>query len=151
MRIIKFRAKGLNDDNWHYGSYVYTDDNKNNPYLTTPPVGKHQIFEYCAGDFLMGGWEPIEINPNTLGQFTSLKDKNGKEIYEGDILSFAWGTEPDVSSPSNDYLEVRFVRGVFAFLWNGDLDDECAIDSPTLCWATVVGNIHDNPDLIKNN
>lgn len=151
MRIIKFRGKGVGDGDWHYGSYLYTDNNVNNPYLTTPPVGKHQIFEYCAGDFLMGGWEGIEVYPETIGQFTCLYDKNGNEIYEGDILSYTWGTEPDVSSPSNDYLEVRFVRGVFAFLWNGDLDDECAIDSPTLCWATVVGNIHDNPDLIKNN
>ena len=59
--------------------------------------------------------------------------------------------EPDTFVPNNDYLEVRFVRGVFAFLWNGDLDDECTTGSPTHEWATVVGNIHDNPDLIKNN
>lgn len=150
MREIKFRAKGLIDNNWHYGSYVYTDDNKNNPFASGPFKEKHHIIQYYSGDWNLGGWEPIEVNPATLGQFTSLKDKNGKEIYEGDILSYAWGIEPDVSSPSNDYLEVRFVRGVFAFLWNGDLDDECTIDSPTLCWATVVGNIHDNPDLIKN-
>lgn len=149
MREIKFRAKGLIDNQWHYGSYLYTDNNVNNPYLTTPPVGKHQIFEYCAGDFLMGGWEPIEINPNTLGQFTSLKDKNGKEIYEGDIIAFNWRTCDGVDI--TDLLEVRFVRGVFAFLWDGDLDHEANIVSPTHEWATVVGNIHDNPDLIKNN
>lgn len=149
MRQIKFRAKGLIDDNWHYGSYLYTDNNVNNPYLTTPPVGKHQIFEYCAGDFLMGGWEPIEINPNTLGQFTSLKDKNGKEIYEGDVIAFNWRSCDGVDI--TDLLEVRFIRGVFAFLWDGDIDHEANIVSPTHEWATVVGNIHDNPDLIKNN
>ena len=147
MREIKFRAKGLIDDNWHYGSYLYTDNNVNNPYLTTPPVGKHQIFEYCAGDFLMGGWEPIEINPNTLGQFTPLKDKNGKEIYEGDVIAFNWRSSDGVDI--TDLLEVRFIRGVFAFLWDGDIDHEANIVSPTHEWATVVGNIHDNHDLIK--
>lgn len=146
MREIKFRAKNLVDNQWHYGSYVYTNDDKNNPFSSGPFKEKHHIIEYFPGDWNLGGWESIEINPDTLGQFTSLKDKNGKDIYEGDILSFGWDLEPE----SKDLLEVRFVRGVFAFLWNGNLDDECPVNAPTHEWATVVGNIHDNPDLIEN-
>lgn len=146
MREIKFRAKNLVDNQWHYGSYVYTNDDKNNPFSSGPFKEKHHIIEYLPGDWNLGGWETIEVNPDTLGQFTSLKDKNGKDIYEGDILSFGWDLEPE----SKDLLEVRFVRGVFAFLWNGNLDDECPVNAPTHEWATVVGNIHDNPDLIKN-
>lgn len=146
MREIKFRAKNLVDNQWHYGSYVYTDDNKNNPFASGPFKEKHHIIEYFPGDWNLGGWEAIEIDPNTLGQFTSLKDKNGKGIYEGDILSFGW----DLETESKDLLEVRFVRGVFAFLWNGNLDDECPVNAPTHEWATVIGNIHDNPDLIEN-
>lgn len=149
MRKIKFRAKGLNDDNWHYGSYVYTDDNRNNPFASGPFKEKHHIIQYYPGDWNLGGWEPIEINPNTLGQFTNLKDKNGKEIYEGDIIAFNWRSSDGVDI--TDMLEVRFIRGVFAFLWDGDIDHEANIVSPTHEWATVVGNIHDNPDLIKNN
>ena len=144
MREIKFRAKGLNDDNWHYGSYVYTNNDTNNPFGTAPITHNHKIVEYFPCDWNLGGWEPIDIDKDTLGQFTSLKDKNGKEIYEGDMLSFGWvEDEPSL-------LEVRFVRGVFAFLWNGDLDDECTTGSPTHEWATVVGNIYDNPELITN-
>lgn len=146
MREIKFRAKNSVDNQWHYGSYVYTNDDKNNPFSSGPFKEKHHIIEYFPGDWNLGGWESIEINPDTLGQFTSLKDKNGKDIYEGDILSFGW----DLESESKDLLEVRFVRGVFAFLWNGNLDDECPVNAPTHEWATVVGNIHDNPDLIEN-
>ena len=149
MREIKFRAKGLNDNNWHYGSYVYTDDNKNNPFASGPFKENHHIIQYIPGDWNLEGWEPIEIDPNTLGQFTSLKDKNGKEIYEGDIIAFNWKNCDGVDI--TDLLEVRFVRGVFAFLWDGDLDHEANVISPTHEWANVIGNIHDNPDLMKNN
>ena len=149
MREIKFRAKGLIDNQWHYGSYVYTNDDKNNPFSSGPFKENHHIIQYIPVDWNLGGWEPIEIDPNTLGQFTSLKDKNGKEIYEGDIIAFNWKNCDGVDI--TDLLEVRFVRGVFAFLWDGDLDHEANVVSPTHEWADVIGNIHDNPDLIKNN
>ena len=65
-----------------------------------------------------------------------------KDIYEGDILEVNYADE-------DNYLEVRFVRGVFAFLWNGDLDDEFPCNAPTHEWAKVIGNIYDDPELIK--
>lgn len=80
------------------------------------------------------------VNPETVGQFSTLKDKNGRDIFAGDILAVQ-GVE--------EKLEVRLVRGVFAFLWNGDLDNEFPTGSPTHEWAEVIGNIHDNPQLLK--
>ena len=148
MREIKFRGKTTYDNRWVYGSYFYTDDNKNNPFGTTPIKEKHCILFYERGDWNMGGWNWEEVDRNTVSQFTNLYDKNGKEIYEGDILVFdeSYGESKILS---NYTLEVRYVRGIFAFLWDGNLYDECTINSPTREWAVVVGNIYDNPELIK--
>lgn len=123
MRTIKFRGQDISDGAWVYGSLVYSDENDVAIY-------------FQRGNRLV----KVYVNQETIGQFTSLYDKNKKEIYEGDILKVQ-GTQ--------ERIEVRFVRGVFAFLWNGDLDDEAPINTPTQEWAEVIGNIHDNSEVLK--
>lgn len=115
MRQIKFRGKGCFSEKWVYGDLLNFNDNT----------------------FI----ETSVVYPDTVGQFTGLYDKDGREIYEGDILSSGYMDAGNI--------EVRFVRGVFAFLWNGDLDNECPTTAPTHEWAEVIGNIHDNPELLK--
>ena len=127
MRTIKFRAQKKTNGVWVYGSLVYSNE-----------IDAAIYFQTGNGSVKTMEW--VYVCPETIGQFTGLFDKNGKEIYEGDILSMDFGDEAT-------YLEVRFVRGVFAFLWNGDLDNE--FPTPTHKWAVVVGNIHDNPSLLK--
>ena len=127
MRTIKFRGKDSNG-NWRYGSLI-----------------QYKSGETAIAKFSRYGYECSEmkrtlVDPATVGQFTSLYDKNHNEIYEGDILAV---------QGIDEKLEVRFVRGVFAFLWNGNLDDEFPTGSPTHEWAEVVGNINDNFDLLK--
>lgn len=142
MRTIKFRGKHVSTGEWCYGYYCeqripeYDNDIPDhvNGYTTLP-----MLFNYEPGqNHDKGYW--TEVKYNTVGQCTSLRDKNGRDIYEGDIIKA--GNEEDL-------LEVRFVRGVFAFLWNGDLDSEFPCNAPTHEWAEVVGNIHDNPGMIK--
>ena len=130
MRTIKFRGK---------------------PIQVTLPNG-----EYLCGDFVYGsllkhangvcsilvptesGFDNYLVDPETVGQFTLLYDYDGKEIYEGDVLGFNGLT-----------VEVRFVRGVFAFLVDGDFDNELCGDCRTDLFAKVIGNIHENPTLLK--
>ena len=128
MREIKFRGKNIETGEWLYGN------------LQVPKKEGVGYYMWDKEKFQR------EVDPETIGEFTSLKDRNGNDIYEGDIISFDYGVGEPVSE---DLIEVRFVRGVFAFLWNGDLDDECPVSSPTREWANVIGNIHDNPELLK--
>ena len=128
MREIKFRGKNIETGEWLYGN------------LQVPQKEGVGYYMWDKEKFQR------EVDPETIGEFTSLKDRNGNDIYEGDIISFDYGVGEPVSE---DLIEVRFVRGVFAFLWNGDLDDECPVSSPKREWANVIGNIHDNPELLK--
>ena len=127
MRIIKFRGKKSSNGDWVYGSLVSSKDIDPAIYFQT-------------GNDAVKTMDWVYVKQDSIGQFTSLYDKNGKEIYEGDILKVQ-GTD--------EKIEVRFVRGIFAFLWNGDLDNEAPINAPTQEWAEVIGNIHDNPKLLK--
>ena len=120
MREIKFRAQDIASNKWLYGDL------------------RHHKDDVCI--FEQGGNKGEQVKRETVGQFTSLYDKFGKPIYEGDILR---------AGEEKTLIEVRFVRGVFAFLWNGDLDDEFPCNAPTQDWADVIGNIHDNPKLIR--
>ena len=129
MRAIKFRGKTKQGE-WVIGYYV-GKSSLDEVAILPPPNVNYDIgyindseCYYCIAD--------------TLGQFTGLYDCDGKEIYEGDILDFNGLT-----------VEVRFVRGAFAFLVNGYLDDELYGDCRTDLFAKVIGNVYENPEQLK--
>ena len=124
MRPIKFRAKNINGV-WYYGCLVYSNE-----------LDAAIYFQTGNGSVKVMDW--VYVNPETVGQFIGLYDKDGKEIYEGDILDF-----------NGIIVEIRFVRGVFAFLVNGDLDEELCGDCRTDLFAKVIGNVYDNSELLK--
>ena len=133
MREIIFRGKRLDNGEWVYGwPFADTAD------CSLKKIGKcgcpHDGSEYFIVEWVddYHEYEERQVIPNTVGQYTGLKDKTGKRIFEGDILSLRTG-RPHV---------VRFENG--AFILEGS-----AIPISFAIKFEIIGNVHDNPELIK--
>lgn len=125
MRTIKFRGKRVDKGEWVYGDLLRIHGV---PYIYPDPAPN--------------GWMPYEVIPDTVGQFTGLLDKNGKKIYEGDVVRTLSGFVGYMR-----YNE-RFIRFEVAAP-HESYDNEREPDGvPRESWE-VLGNIHDSSELLK--
>jgi uncharacterized phage protein (TIGR01671 family) len=134
MRDIRFRGKRSDNGEWIYG-YIQFSKDKSSAW----------ICESKEDDWTVKNQFPN--HPETVGQYTGLKDKNGKEIYEGDILHHVWNSGHD------HMLETTsFVKWYNAAFFVDDLKrSDWMLSMHTLAdWATVeiIGNIHEHPHLL---
>ena len=129
MREIEFRGKRIDNGKWVYG-YLF------------------KIWEHC---FILWGTtndmpNMIEVIPETVGQFTGLIDKNGKKIYEGDVVK--------TTALLNDHHQRGATVVSPVEYWHGATCLSItyvplSLDFQVSHEIEIIGNIHDNPELMK--
>jgi uncharacterized phage protein (TIGR01671 family) len=140
MREIRFRGKRIDNGEWVYGNPVeWLNENKDVSICCHP-------FGCCIdsdGNLIMLEYPFVcKVDPDTVGQFTGLHDKNETPIYEGDIVNF------DRPVMGGDFV-VEFRDGGFEFGIEG-----CHWGMRTIkdlaesnCFCEVIGNIHEKADM----
>lgn len=126
MRPIKFRGKRKDKNEWVYGSLV-----------KAPKTSIYYIYNGAAAQYT-GELAKYEVIPETIGQFTGLLDKGGKEIYEGDIvkhrktINIGSGTRE-----ASGVVNISPCQGVTIGSFPASFDLE------------IIGNQFENPELLK--
>lgn len=131
MREIFFRGKRLDNGEWVYGSYVLSLNGE-----------RHYI-----GNM----FEVYEVDPTTVGQYTGLTDIMGANIFEGDIVRFRHGGEFAGGIYHRNYA-VEFVNTYATYglrLRNKSIFFPFKQSTANMHDVVVIGNIHDNPELLK--
>lgn len=144
MREILFRGKLLNTEKWIQGfycameatTYAVEEDYKNYPVPTHHCIAVDEMTDWGLPNKLV----LYEVDSATVGQFTGLTDKNGKKIFEGDIIKLL-KCENDVCTLKDDNPNYYF-QGK-----NGRYEISEEPHNPE-CFE-VIGNIYDNPELLE--
>ena len=142
MREILFRGKRLQGGNWVEGYFFKSDINKREresgkaTIIFTPDCDTFIMVPECHNSFM--------VVSDTVGQYTGLKDKNGKRIFEGDIAKVLQGKDKDIAY-------VGFENGAFMlYPKTGNIYERTLWSYWYNDWdVEVIGNITDNPELLE--
>ena len=134
MRDYKFSGKCKDNGEWVFGGILQHDG-----YVAILHFSDYHEWH----DF-------IEVIPETVGQYTGLKDKHQVEIYEGDICTANWYDLTELNHTTTGVIE--FSPGWMSY-WLADYDNKTFEELNgygNYSWdIEVIGNIHDNPELLK--
>ena len=146
MREILFRGKRIDNGEWVYGDICHHDG-------VVSYIGQHPAD---------GSMVCYDIEPETVGQFTGLSDKNGKRIFEGDIIrvgrSYMFDDDDCKAEIGVGIVTLgigTFDMGFYRYLgWHckksdGDVDSYPIVDCDEDWISEVIGSIHDNPELLE--
>ena len=132
MKIkILFRGKRIDNEAWVEGSLLTT---------------KYNTYIIPMYDEFVSYQKPISVDSETIGQFTGLTNKKGVKIFDGDVLlSESWSA--NARSKRKTHIVEWGRVGWLASGYNGDMVVKPSLDVKS-DWQ-VIGNIHDNPELLK--
>lgn len=130
-REITFRGKRLDNGKWVIGDLVHVERG-----ALILPIGK--------------GWDQHRVAPETVGQWTGITDANGQRIFEGDIVRWRKFADKEYQISIMKWFEQYAAFGLAR-----SIDDGAIWESDwfgIVFWGgdmEVIGNIHDNPELLK--
>ena len=142
MREILFRGKRLQGGDWVEGYFFKSDINKRAresgkaTLIFTPDCDTFITVPECHNSFMVAS--------DTVGQYTGMKDKNGKRIFEGDVAKVLQGKDKDIAY-------VGFENGAFMlYPKTGNIYERTLWEYWYNDWdVEVIGNITDNPELLE--
>ena len=143
-REILFRGKRVNNGEWVYGDLIRIN-NGNDKIAIIPFV---MDFGSSCDDY--------KVLLDTIGQYTGLKDKNGKKIFEGDIIKtprgfigeVIFGRAEEECTHREHRRKITDVYTTYGWIFKRADGYTCAIDDEIL-QGELLGNVTDNPELIK--
>ena len=143
MREILFRGKRLDNGEWVYGSFCMDAREQFNGLCGVD--GFIRLYDKAKGKM-----QTYEVDRESVGQYTGLKDKNGKRIWEGDIIdaSAEWWDASGPAGHSSPIIPVEWCEYYCGFDPFANYDCDCGV----FIYANnciVIGNVHDNPELLE--
>lgn len=150
MREILFRGKRVDNGEWICSGNLITFNQENGePNLLNfiPERNAKCVCTHDEADNIIGFEDCLfaKVIPDTVGQYTGLKDKNGVKIFDGDIVKIT-DDFGDTDCIDGGIGEVCFAYGLWYVC--GDVNNGL-YDSDRTCWIEVIGNIYDSRELLE--